>query len=435
VSAPQAIESEQSVLGALLLDPNSYDRIEWLPAEAFYRADHKAIYASIVSMVEAGRPVDALLVGDELRSKGQELGSYLGDLGANTPGSANIKRHAELVHERYLLRSVMGAAAEITSKAATHGVNPRALAEEAEASFLNILDTRKGGDEVSFARAIAEAMQAREAPEQSVIPTGFVNLDRMLKGGGLKPGQLVIVAGRSSMGKSALAQNIAEHCRKTVAYFTLEMTRAEVAERSIKYHESLVGIDEAVKRASAFPMLIDETPAITLGHLRLRARRIRRKHGLGLVVVDYLQLMKGDGENRTQEIGSLSRGLKAVAKEMQVPVIAVAQINRGVEQRNDKRPMLSDLRESGDIENDADIVLMVYRDDYYNPDSPAKGLAEVIVRKQRNGPVGTCAMRFNGETTRFHAYDGEIPKAAEQAKSGKVVMRDFKSRAAGECPL
>jgi replicative DNA helicase len=434
---PQAIESEQSILGALLLDPGAYDRIEWLPEAAFFTAGHRMIYGAIVSLIEAGRGVDALLVGDTLAARKQleDAGGreYLGELGANTPGSSNIKRHAELVHERYLLRSVMAAAMTITDKAQAPGVDPKALAEEAEATFLSILDTKKGGEEVSFAAIIAEAIEARENPQKTIVPTSFPNLDRSLNGG-MKGGQLLIVAARPGMGKSAFVQNVAENVakHKHVAYFSLEMNGQEIGERSLKYHERVDGQDAAALRLMKLPISVDLTPAVSLGHIRLRTRRIRRRHGLGLIVVDYLQLMTGKGENRTQEIGSLSRGLKALAKEMNVPVIAGCQLNRGVEARADNRPLLSDLREAGDIEQDADVVLMIYRDDYYNADSPAAGLAEILIKKQRNGPQGMVPMRFDQATTRFHSYEGPMPQAPQPARSGRVVAHDFKSRAAGD---
>lgn len=435
---PQSTEAEQSVLGGLLLVPDAFDRIDWLPASAFFRADHRLIYGAIRGLIEAGKPVDTLLVAEELKRRGQleDVGgqAYLGNLATSIPSAANIARYAEIVRDRAILRQVQAHAADIQAKAAEPGVNPRELAEEAEAAFLQILDTRQEGDVVPFSVAVAEAVDARDAPQGNVIATGFDHLDKMLSGRGLKPGQLVIVAARTSMGKSALVFNVAEHAAgsHTVAVFTLEMTRREFADRALAYHEGLIGRNGAVMRLLELPIYVDDTPAATVGHVRLRCRRIKRKHGLGLIVVDYLQLMRGTGENRTQEIGSISRGLKALAKELQVPVIAVAQINRGVEQRTDKRPLLADLRESGDIEADADVVMMLYRDDAYSSDSPTKGLAEVIIRKQRNGRTGTAWLTFDAERTRFHNYEGEIPQRRAPRRTGTVSAVDFKSAASGE---
>lgn len=433
---PQAVEAEQSVLGGLLLRPDAYDRIDWLRAEHFYRGDHRMIYAAIESLVEAGKQADTMLVGDVLRSRGEleQCGGqgYLGSLAANIPSAANIHRYAELVLERWRLREILAKGTDIVDAAFQPGADPLAIAESAEAAFLNVLDTSKGGEMVSFARAVGEAVDAREAPAETRVRMGFPRLDAMLKGG-LTAGQLVIIAGRSSMGKSALAWNAAEHVatHRMVAGFTLEMGRAELAERSLAFHEtSLLGQAGAVSHLCGLTLQIDESPAVTVSHIRLRCRRIQRQHGLGLIVVDYLQLMSARGENRTQEVGAISRGLKALAKELQVPVIAVAQINRGVENRNDKRPMLSDLRESGDIENDADIVLMIYRDEYYNPNSEARGLAEILVKKQRNGPTGMVPLRFDGPTTRFHHYDGDMPSPAPAKKAAGSF--DFKSRQAGD---
>jgi replicative DNA helicase len=427
---PQAIECEQSVIGGLLLSSQALDRIEFLEAHHFYSQQHRLAYTCIRAMVEAGRVVDVLTVSEELKAAGdlERVGgqAYLGSLALNTPSAANIRRYAEIVRDKAILRNLQVHAMAIMEASYEPGAVPAELAQQAETRMLSVLQA-DGGDEVSFATAISEAMDARDEVTQA-LSTGFPNLDAKLSGGGLKPGQLIIVAGRSSMGKSALALNIAEAVakQKMVAFFTLEMTRRELAQRSIDYHESQIGLNDALQHTMTMLMQVDETSAVTLGHIRMRLRRIKRKHGLGLVVVDYLQLMKGEGENRTQEVGSLSRGLKAIAKEFAVPVIAVAQINRGVEGRTDKRPMLSDLRESGDIENDADVVLMIYRDDYYSPGSPALGLAEVIIRKQRSGPVGTVNMAFNARYTRFTPYYEAMPQPA--VKAGKVAnFNDYKS--------
>ena len=431
---PCAIEAEQSVLGALLLVPQAYDRIDFLRAEHFYRSDHRRIFEAIAGMIERNTQVDALTVGDALAGQDIEPG-YIGSLSVNMPSAAGIAGYAKLVKERWMLRQVQAVATEAASDAYAVGADAKTIAEAAETAFLAILDDSKGGEEVGFDQAVKRAMDDREAPAEAVVTTGLANLDARLKGGGFKPGQLVVIAGRPSMGKSALAFQIAERTAqsKTVAGFTLEMSAAEIAERSIAYHERLTSTDCAVMHLMGLKMRIDDSPAVSLAHIRLRARRIKRKHGLALIVVDYLQLMDARGENREQQVASLSRGLKALAKELRVPVIAVAQLNRGVENRTDKRPLLSDLRESGSVEQDADIVLMLYREDYYHEATLAKGAAEAIIRKQRGGATGTAYLAFTPETTRFRDYSG-TPIYTDPAapRGGKVVTPDFKSRPAGD---
>lgn len=433
---PQSVEAEQNVLGGILLNNHAYERIDWLLPGHFYRGDHRMIYAAMEGLLQAGKSCDVFLLADALKARGEldQCGGqqYLGALAANTPSAANIVRYAEIVRERFRLRELIAKGTEIASAGYERGADPVAIAEQAEAAFLGLLEASGAPEMVSFARAVGDAIDARDAPAETRIRTGYPRLDTMLRGG-LLPGQLIVIAGRSSMGKSALTWNIAEHvaAHRMVAGFTLEMSAAELAERSLKHHEDEIGMAGALAYLRGLTMQVDETPGVSVGHVRLRCRRLQRKHGLGLVVVDYLQLMSARGENRTQEIGSISRGLKALAKELRVPVIAVAQINRGPESRQDKRPMLSDMREGGDIENDADIAIVLYRDDYYDPASEARGYAEVIIRKQRNGPTGMVPMIFDGERTRFIHYDGEIPRAVGPGPKGASVF-DFKNKQAGE---
>ena len=776
---PQSIESEQSVLGGLLLtNGQAYDRIDFLKPEHFHSSLHREIYEHTVRLVERGKPADAITVRESMGGSAED-GAYLASLATNTPSSANIKHYAEAVRAKWMLRQIQTIAADTVARAQNHNADPKAIAATAEAAFLAVLDDTRGGEDISFADAVKRAVDAREAPETSVLPTGLHNLDRILKGGGMKPGQLIVIAGRPSMGKAqpldskillengrwstmgdmqpgtalasidgkpsvvtgifpqgdkavyrvtfsdgrsaeccdehlwlvnhrkwqkplvkstseirelltnpsmagrmwidrisgdyghnnqlpvdpwllgallgdggmtgktvtftkteaqilemvrstlpetmamshggactwrlsvpgyvrgkpgsnpltaalvglglmgsdsynkfvpliymtanrearlgvlrglldtdgwvektgsvqfssaslqlamdaqalarslgywckmrsklphythkgerlqgataylitisgesteelflfdgkrdrcaatkrtqrvgfqtieqvsvepcqcisvshlshlyvtddyvvthntALAFNIAEHVAvtKPVLGFSLEMENADVAERSLAYHAGLTNQDQAALYLMDLKLRLDDSPAVTLGHIRLRARRMKRKHGLALIVVDYLQLMTGRGDNREQEISGMSRGLKAIAKELQVPVLLLSQLNRGVEQRQDKRPMLSDLRESGAIEQDADTVIMLYRDEYYNPEtSQAKGLAEAIFRKQRGGRVGTAWLSFDPETTRFHDYLGPAPVAP--ARQQKVSnFNDYKSKAAGE---
>jgi replicative DNA helicase len=439
---PNAIEAEQAVLGGLLLAPESLDRIDWLDHSAFYRSEHRAIYAALRRVIESGQTVDALLLCDELSRRGEleTVGgqAYIGSLAINTPSAANIQKYAEIVRDKAALRALQGVASDVLSSAGELGADAQALIEQAAARFDSLKRVDQGSEEVSFAQLVGDAMDERDKPKRA-IPTGFNNLDQRLTGGGFKPGQLIVIAGRPSMGKSALAFNIAEHVAKTVtvACFSLEMTGIEIAERSIVHHESAVGIDEAVRHLMTdVKSFVIDAPAITVANIRTRCRRIQRKHGLGLIVVDYIQLMRGAGENRTQEVGSISRGLKAVAKEFSVPVVAVAQINRAVELRTDKRPQLSDLRDSGEIEQDADVVLMAYRDEFYNPNNTtALGLAEVLIRKQRNGATGTTWLTFTPATTRFGNFHGEAPQAPSVARRptfGKLASTDFKTRAAGD---
>lgn len=435
---PQSIEAEQSVLGGLLLDNNAWDRIADLVTEAdFYRIDHRVILQHIGELIENGKPADVLTVAERLERSGKlaEIGgnSYLGGLAAGTPSAANIRRYAEIVRECSVRRQIQTRCMDLYDRSNAPGVSLADLAQEAESAFVS-MPARGGADPVSLGQAVGEAIDARDQPIRAV-PTGIPDLDRRLKGGGLRPGQLGIVAGRSGMGKSVLLQQIGQNAgrRGVVVYFTLEMSRQELAERALAYHERELGAVAAYDHLAGLQIQIDETPAASIAHVRRVCRRAKRKLGsIALVVVDYLQLMTGKGENRTQEIGSLSRGLKTIAKEFGVPVLVGAQINRGVEQRHDRRPMLSDLRESGDIEADADVVLMLYREEYYNPDTPARGLCEVIVRKQRNGPVGTVYLHFDAEASHLDAWQGEIPRAPAVRRGGTVATVDFKSKAAGD---
>lgn len=436
---PQSIECEQSVIGGILLaGGDALDRVQ-LRVDDFYSDQHCAIFARCIALHNAGGSIDILTVSEALKAAGEleRAGgqAYLGSLSMNTPSAANIQRYAEVVQNKATLRRLIAAATEVQTAAYDAGADPQAVAEAAESAFMGVLRLDGDAHMASFSQAIAEAIDARDAP-QSAMSTGFANLDAMLKGG-MRPGQLIIIAARTGMGKSALALNIAEHVAKSrhMLFHALEMSRQELAERSLAHHEAEVGLSAALAHTMRLNLTIDEAPAVTVAHIRMRARRAKHKHGLGLIVVDYLQLMSGKGENRTQEIGSISRGLKALAKELAVPVIAVAQINRAVEQRPDKRPMLSDLRESGDIEADADVVAMIYNDDYYSKPAEESGLTEIIVRKNRSGRTGTCYMRFNAPQSRFSVWQGQIPSpdtAPRTRAVGTIYKPDFRSRAAGE---
>jgi replicative DNA helicase len=433
---PHSIEAEQSVLGGLLLDNGAWDRAGDLLTDGdFYRYEHRLIYSAIGALVSATKPADVITVYEQLRNlgKAEECGglAYLNALAQSVPSAANLRRYAEIVRERAVLRKLIEASDEI----ATNAFNPQGRAvsqilDEAEGRIFKI------GEEGSRAKQGFHSMDQlvmqlidrvtelheNGAEEVTGVRTGFYDFDRMTAG--MQPGDLVVLAARPSMGKTALALNIGEHVAVQeglpVVVFSMEMGASQLALRMVG---SLGRIDqqhlrtgalrddewgrlsEATERLSKASMFIDETPALNPAELRARARRQARQCGrLGLIVVDYLQLMSGSSsgdENRATELGEISRGLKALAKELQCPVIALSQLNRSVETRTDKRPMMSDLRESGAIEQDADVIMFIYRDDYYNKDSKEPGVAEIIIAKQRNGPVGTVKLTFLKPMTRF----------------------------------
>ncbi|MDL2336641.1 MAG: replicative DNA helicase [Pseudomonadota bacterium] len=435
---PHSIEAEQSVLGGLLLDNTAWDRAADLLTDSdFYRFEHRSIYGAIGSLVNATKPADVITVFEQLQNigKAEECGGliYLNSLAQSVPSAANLRRYAEIVRERAVLRKLVSASDEI----ATSAFNPqgRAVSEildDAEAKIFKI------GEEGSRSRQGFQTMDSlvvqlldrvtelheNGAEEVTGVRTGYFDLDRMTAG--FQPGDLIVLAARPSMGKTALALNIAEHVAVNeglpVVVFSMEMGAAQLALRLVG---SLGRIDqqhlrtgalkddewgrltEAIEKLGSVSMYIDESPALTPSELRARARRQARQCGkLGLIVVDYLQLMSGSGganeENRATVIGEISRGLKSLAKELQCPVIALSQLNRSVESRTDKRPMMSDLRESGAIEQDADVIMFIYRDEYYTKEACKEpGVAEIIIGKQRNGPTGTVKLTFLKPLTKF----------------------------------
>ena len=434
---PQSIEAEQSVLGGLLLDNSAWDRAGDLLGDGdFYRFEHRLIYAAIGNLVSANKPADVITVFEQLQTlgKAEECGGlvYLNALAQSVPSAANLRRYAEIVRERAILRKLIAASDEI----ATAAFNPQGrqvsqILDEAEGRIFKI------GEEGSRARQGFQSMDAlivqlidrvnelheNGAEEVTGVRTGFYDLDKYTAG--LQPGDLVVLAARPSMGKTAFALNIAEHVAVNeglpVVIFSMEMGASQLALRMVG---SLGRIDqqhlrtgalrddewsrltEAVDRLGKVSVFIDESPALNPSELRARARRQARQCGkLGLIVVDYLQLMSGTStsdENRATVIGEISRGLKALAKELQCPVLALSQLNRSVESRNDKRPMMSDLRESGAIEQDADVIMFIYRDEYYTKDACKEpGIAEIIIGKQRNGPTGTVRLTFLKPLTKF----------------------------------
>ena len=438
---PHSQEAESSVLGGLLLDNNSWDKVADLLAEAdFYRYEHRLVFASITSFVNANRPADVITVFEQMQSQGkaEEIGglAYLNSLAQYVPSSANIRRYAEIVRERSILRKLVSVSDEIaTSALNTNGRPVTNILDEAEQKIFSI------GEEGSRMRQGFQSMDklvvqlldrveemSKNPNDITGVPTGFFDLDRMTSG--MQAGDLLVLAARPSMGKTALAINIAEHVALhedlPVAVFSMEMGASQLAIRIVGsigridqgrlrtgklIDDEWPRLSDAIERLKTVSLSIDETPGLTTSELRASARRLARSCGkLGLVVVDYLQLMSGsgggDGENRATELGEISRGLKMLAKELQCPVIALSQLNRGVEQRTDKRPMMSDLRESGAIEQDADVIMFIYRDDYYNKDSKEPGVAEIIIAKQRNGPTGTVKLTFLKPITKFESYAG-----------------------------
>jgi replicative DNA helicase len=375
-------------------------------------------------MLDAGKAVDIILLAEALEARGEleRVGGleYLSTLTQSSNTSANIRHHAKLIHNAAILRNLRSSAEEIALSCDSHD-DPRDIAEAAEKKILSVLDINTERDYVHIGQAVAEAVDWEDEPHRG-MPTGLRDLDRLTNGFGNS--NLVIIAGRPSMGKTSLAMQIAENVSHDhpAAVFSLEMPRREVAGRMLKFHTSQTNRNEAIRHLHGLNMQIDDTPAVSVGHIRSRCRRIKRQHGLSLIVVDYLQLMRGDGDNRNQEIGSISRGLKSIAKEFDVPVIALSQLSRKVEERSDKRPIMSDLRESGEIEQDADLILFVYRDEVYDDNSEARGTAEIICRKNRHGGIGDCRMTFQGEFTRFGNYDGDrIERKVKRVERGFVI--------------
>jgi replicative DNA helicase len=433
---PHSIEAEQSVLGGLLLDNSAWDRAgDLLTDTDFYRYEHKAIYRAIGELVAATKPADVITVFEQLQlhGKAEECGgiAYLNALAQSVPSAANLRRYAEIVRERAVLRKLIAASDEI----ATNAFNPQGrsvsqILDEAEGRVFQIGEEGQRSKQgfqsmdqlvVQLIDRVTE-LHDNGAEDVTGVRTGFIDLDRMTAG--LQPGDLVVLAARPSMGKTAFALNIAENVAVQeglpVVVFSMEMGASQLALRMVgslgridqshlrtgRLNDDEWGrLSEAVDRLKSASVFIDETPALNPAELRARARRQARMCGrLGLIVVDYLQLMSGSSgsdENRATELGEISRGLKALAKELQCPVMALSQLNRSVETRNDKRPMMSDLRESGAIEQDADVIMFIYRDDYYNKESKEPGVAEIIIGKQRNGPTGDIRLTFLKPLTRF----------------------------------
>jgi replicative DNA helicase len=439
---PHSIEAEQSILGGLLLDNQAWDRMGDLVTDGdFYRDEHRRIFRQIRNLLEKARPADVVTVAEALDAagEGEQTGglAYLGELAANTPSAANIRRYAEIVRERSILRRLVATADEIAADALNPlGRDAEILLDEAESKIFAIAESGAGHREgfvhinpllTEVVERIQELHDRDNPTDITGVPTGYVDLDQ--KTSGFQAGDLIIVAGRPSMGKTAFALNIAEHVAVEtglpVGVFSMEMGGTQLAMRMLtsigrldsqRVRTGRLNDDEwsrlsfALGKLHEAPIYIDESGGLSPANLRARARRLARQHGgkLGLLVIDYIQLMSSNrqGENRATEVSEISRSIKALAKELQVPIVALSQLSRKVEERNDKRPMMSDLRESGAIEQDADVILMMYREEYYKPDTQEKGIAEVIIGKQRNGPTGTVRLAFLGEYTRFENLAG-----------------------------
>ncbi|HPV45239.1 MAG TPA: replicative DNA helicase [Methylotenera sp.] len=438
---PHSIEAEQSVIGGLLLENEALDKIaDILSAQDFYQHDHKTIFQHISKLIEHNRPADIVTVAESLESTAElsTIGgiAYLGALAQNTPTAANIRRYAEIVRERAVMRKLVVVGSDIADSAYNpNGRDAQQLLDEAEAKIFQIAEggqrSSQGFQDIKellpqVAERIDMLFSRDNQSDVTGIPTGFSDLDSMTSG--FQGGDLIIVAGRPSMGKTAFSLNIAENVALDtglpVAVFSMEMASTQLAMRMIgsvgrlDQHRMRTGrlededwekLTTALGRLNEAPIFIDEGAGLSSFDVRARARRLHRQTGkLGLIVVDYLQLMAApagkQGENRATEISEISRSLKALAKELDVPVVALSQLNRSVEQRPDKRPVMSDLRESGAIEQDADLILFIYRDEVYNPDSADKGTAEIIIGKQRNGPIGRVRLTFIGENTRFENF-------------------------------
>tara|TARA_R110002096_G_scaffold5809_1_gene26792 strand:+ start:15483 stop:16886 length:1404 start_codon:yes stop_codon:yes gene_type:complete len=433
---PNSIEAEQSLLGGLMLDALAWDKVaDVIISDDFYRKDHQKIFTAIANLIEGGNPCDVVTVSEHLDARGELDAAggleYLATLANETAGAANARAYAKILRERSTLRALISAGNEIAGSAfSTEGRSASEVLENAEKMVFDIAEKGNRGRKgfKSLKDILPEAVDRIDLLHQSDgditgISTGYTEFDKMTAG--LQPGDLIIVAGRPSMGKTTLAVNIAENAaigsKVPTAVFSMEMPAQQLAFRMISSlgrvdqthlrtgkfpDEDWSRINTAVQLMSEAPIYIDDTPGLAPSEIRARARRLQREHGLGLIVVDYLQLMQvhGNTENRATEISEISRGLKALAKELECPVIALSQLNRSVEQRTDKRPVMSDLRESGAIEQDADLIVFIYREEVYNQDTPRKGVADIAIAKQRNGPIGDFPLTFVGRYTKFENW-------------------------------
>ncbi len=441
------INAEQSVLGSIIQDNSSFDLIHSLQASAFYDGVNADIFRAITSMMAEQKPIDVLTIAEFLDSKGKlsSVGglSYIGSLAQSIGTSANIKRYAEMVQEKATLRNLMAAINSIQQDINNPGDIAVKL-ERAQSAIMAITETTQTSDPQFVGDILPGRFERYDALMQGeikTIGTGLIDLDGKI-GGGLESGALIIIAARPAMGKSALAVQIAEHISNSngaAIIFTCEMPNAQIVDRLVSSHsrissdklrsgkftdDDLTRLTVGSQKVKALNVLVDDK-AFTINSIASKARTVKRKYGLNIIVVDYIQLLDGMGDNREQQVASISRGLKKLAIELDVPVIALSQLNRGLEQRSNKRPVMSDMRESGAIEQDADLILALYQDEKYNPDSLDKGTAELEILKNRSGATGRIRMTFIGEITRFGDYSGEhFTAKVEESKSWKRGFND-----------
>ncbi|MDD4359423.1 MAG: replicative DNA helicase [Syntrophaceticus sp.] len=443
---PHNLEAEQAVLGALLLAPDSFSVVsEILWPESFYGEGHRQIYSTLKEMAESGRPIDLLTVTEELQHREllDKVGgaAYLAELAGAVPSAVNAGYYASIVADKGLLRALINTCAQLATRGYDDGADSEYLLDDAERMIMDLSQKRVSKSYRSIRELLVEVLEKIEQLCQKKggvtgIPTGFTELDKYTSG--LQPSDLILLAARPSMGKTALGLNIAQNMAVKhgipVGIFSLEMSGDQVAQRLLSA-ESLVDqqrlrtgflgeedwprLLKAATKLSEAPIYIDDTPAISLLELRSKARRLKLEYGVGMLMIDYLQLMQAGKrtENRVQEISEISRFLKALARELDVPVLALSQLSRAVEQRGgDRKPILSDLRESGSLEQDSDVVMFIYRDEYYNDDSEDKGIADIIISKQRNGPTGTIQLAFLKEFTKFvnlEKRDAPLPQGED----------------------
>ncbi|HEX5620605.1 MAG TPA: replicative DNA helicase [Solirubrobacteraceae bacterium] len=440
VAPPQNLEAEQSVLGAVLLSDTALPALiidERLHPDDFYRENHGRIYQAMLDLHTLGEPVDALTLVEHLKQAGDldDVGgrATIDLLAGSVPAVGNVRQYARIVRDNAMLRRLLRASYEIQAHVHSHEALPRELVDMAERAILEVAheDSRKDFrpiHDLLLSELDKLERLSREGKAITGTASGFDDLDVIT--GGFQPGNLIILAARPSMGKSALMANFAENAalesRKAVALFWLEMSESELAQRFVASQASIKGDDlrkgkvpasrwpkilQASNRLAESPLFIDDSSDLSVLDVRAKARRLAKQNadGLGLILIDYLQLMRASGavDNRVEQIGQISRGLKTLARELQVPVIALSQLNRGVEQRTDKKPVLSDLRESGSIEQDADLVMFIYRDEYYDHESEREGIADLIIAKHRNGGLGTVELAFQKEFPRFMSYAGD----------------------------
>ncbi len=427
---PHSVEAEQSVIGSMLMDRDAIMAAsEIITGEDFYQHQYGVLFEAMVELYNEGKPVDLVTLQDRLREKEvpPEISSmeFVRELLNVVPTSANVRSYANIVQDKAMLRKLIKATEEIANTCYLANEKTEDIMEETEKKIFDLVQKRATGDFVPIKQVVLNALDRIEAASKNKgsvtgIPTGFIDLD--YKTSGFQPSDLILIAARPSMGKTAFVLNIAQHmafkCNQTVAVFSLEMSKEQLVNRLFSLESK---VDSQSLRTGSLSdedwgkliegagvigrsnLIIDDTPGISIGELRSKCRKYKLEHNLGIIIIDYLQLMTGSKktDSRQQEISDISRSLKEVARELNVPVVALSQLSRAVEQRPDHRPMLSDLRESGAIEQDADVVMFIYRDDYYNHDTDKKGIAEIIIAKQRNGPIGTVELVWLPDYTKF----------------------------------